>query len=389
MEAFERRLLLAASIEDFDIVVTESSGALAMAFPVGSHRAEDIANEYGVYDVFNDANSLDSFNGFVVLAPRAKFDEGIVEFERETGADVTVKSYTSTAFQLTAYAPDFFTTFNVNGSITNTRRLDLTVTTNPSIGTLKCYVSYTGSISSGFATLVSGALKVQGTGNADSIAITTSNGQVKASMNGSVLYFTQSQVKSVDVQCGAGNDYVTLGTSVPRAYVFGDTGDDSIYGGSGNDTISGGAGSNRLYGGEGNDRLNGSSSRDFIDGQAGEDRIYGGAGDDRLEGGSHVDRIWASDGNDYVGGGKGNDKLYGENGHDTLYGGDGNDRIEAGYGNDIVYGDKGYDSLYGNYGNDIFYSRDNAYDWIDGGSDYDKAQLDSSDGRSSLESLLA
>ena len=82
-------------------------------------------------------------------------------------------------------------------------------------------------------------------------------------------------------------------------------------------------------------------------------------------------------------------------GDDTITGGAGNDTLEGSSGNDSLYGDAGIDKLLGQSGDDTLYARkptgstvaDN--DSLDGGLGADKAQVDSSDTKTSIESLLA
>jgi Ca2+-binding RTX toxin-like protein len=83
--------------------------------------------------------------------------------------------------------------------------------------------------------------------------------------------------------CG-GNDQITMGSSLPTAHLFGDTG---------NDTLIGGSAAEMLVGGPGND---------FVDGNQGNDIAYLGEGDDTFQ--------WdPGDGSDVVEGQSGNDTL--------------------------------------------------------------------------------
>ncbi|MEA2734510.1 MAG: Peptidase serralysin terminal, partial [Humisphaera sp.] len=71
------------------------------------------------------------------------------------------------------------------------------------------------------------------------------------------------------------------------------------------------------------------------------------------------------------------------------------DTLEGGSGNDTLYGDAGVDKLFGQSGDDTFFVRKPATstladnDTVDGGIGTDKAQVDSTDVKVSIESLLA
>jgi Ca2+-binding RTX toxin-like protein len=94
-------------------------------------------------------------------------------------------------------------------------------------------------------------------------------------------------------------------------------------------------------------------------------------------------------------GGKGNDWITGSGANNIVRGGAGNDTLEGSSGNDTLYGDAGLDRLYGQSGDDTFYVRKPAgsiladNDLVDGGIGIDKAQVDSSDTKTSIETLLA
>jgi Ca2+-binding RTX toxin-like protein len=185
---------------------------------------------------------------------------------------------------------------------------------------------------------------------------------------------------SIDVDSGAGNDVVTLPTTLATNLgltvtvnagdgdnlvsgsnladtivtgtgidtIFANDGDDVvqagegndlIYGGAGNDTLSGNAGNDRVWGGNGDDRLGGNGGADKLYGEAGNDRLYGDAGNDYTEGGAHTNRIWGGEGDDTLVGGANLDRLYGEAGDDVLNGGKGADTLDGGEGNDTAYDD--------------------------------------------------
>ena len=85
---------------------------------------------------------------------------------------------------------------------------------------------------------------------------------------------------------------------------------------------------------------------------------------------------------------RGDDRLCGLGGNDTLRGLGGNDRLLGGNGNDTLKGDAGRDSLVGGGGRDTIYSRDGLRDVVSGGAGFDRARVDGSDVRRSIESLF-
>src|SRR5687768_9695251 len=102
-----------------------------------------------------------------------------------------------------------------------------------------------------------------------------------------------------------GNDVVTLSETngaLPRANLFGGTGNDVLTGGSGadmlfgqsgNDTLLGRGGTDSLFGGSENDVLTGGDADDQVFGESGDDRIVWNPGDDTdlNEGGAGIDTI--------------------------------------------------------------------------------------------------
>jgi Ca2+-binding RTX toxin-like protein len=184
-----------------------------------------------------------------------------------------------------------------------------------------------------------GVISAIGTATNDEMSVTSTTGMIDIGRNGVTMSFNAGITGVVNVDLGAGNDYITVGPGVASIYLFGGLGDDLLSGGDGSDTLSGGAGKNKLYGNAGRDRLNGSGSRDYLDGGNGDDRLYGNGGNDTLAGGGNVDRLFAGDGADLLMGGSSNDKLYGEGGDDTLIGNGQADLLDGGAGNDTAYKD--------------------------------------------------
>src|SRR5262245_13962262 len=102
-----------------------------------------------------------------------------------------------------------------------------------------------------------------------------------------------------------GNDTLSLNQAngaLPRAFLFG---------GAGNDTLAGGEGYDQLFGQAGNDTLLGQGGLDFLFGGSENDTLTGGDADDQVFGESGNDRmIWnPGDDTDLNEGGAGNDTV--------------------------------------------------------------------------------
>ncbi|MCY2954699.1 MAG: hypothetical protein NTU53_22435 [Planctomycetota bacterium] len=156
-------------------------------------------------------------------------------------------------------------------------------------------------------TVTRGSLKVYGSANNDTIALSSVKGKTRVTFNRVAQDFIG--VKRIYVYGLGGNDIIPLGIGVMGTWIDGGDGNDRITGGAGNDILLGGAGNDSLYGGTGNDSLNGG---------AGNDLLKAGAGNDTLDGGIGADAIYGE---------AGNDTLYArDNARDTIDGGAGNDR---------------------------------------------------------------
>ncbi len=208
-----------------------------------------------------------------------------------------------------------------------------------------------------------------------------------------------------------GNDSIRIDESqgaMPRALLFGQSGNDVLTGGSGADQIFGEAGkdllfgrgnTDALFGGDGDDELQGEDGNDDLRGDAGNDKLVARSEDDsdRMDGGPDVDVVQASggalgdtitispsgtagrvrvDGSGFdldaaaettqVLGGTGDDRILGSGGlagrtrlrlvggpgTDLLLGGDSDDELLGLEGNDILLGDRGNDLLQGGSDND-------------------------------------
>lgn len=98
--------------------------------------------------------------------------------------------------------------------------------------------------------------------------------------------------------------------------------------------------------------------------------------------------IRGTSGNNVLVGTYGNDALCGLGGNDSLRGLRGNDRLVGGAGRDTLNGGSGRDRLIGGGGNDTIYSRDGARDFLNGGPGFDRARVNASDIRRSIEALF-
>ena len=93
-------------------------------------------------------------------------------------------------------------------------------------------------------------------------------------------------------------------------------------------------------------------------------------------------------GNNRIVGTNGNDVICGRGGRDTIRGLAGNDRLVGGRGNDRLIGNAGRDTFVGGRGNDTIYSRDGVRELVQGGAGFDRARVNASDIRRSIERLF-
>ncbi|HEV8290406.1 MAG TPA: calcium-binding protein [Tepidisphaeraceae bacterium] len=260
-----------------------------------------------------------------------------------------------------------------------------------------------------------GTMIVNGTNDNNVIALSLASGSVKATVDGVSKSFAVTSVKGINVNGLGGDDGITIGTGVRGSNVDAGAGNDRVSGGTGNDIMIGGDGNDRITGGGGNDWLRGGNGNDNLAGNGGNDRLDGGAGEDVMIGGVGIDTADYSsrtravivlldninnDGesaeldnvrNDVenIWGGKGADRIIGSSGANSLRGNGGNDSLFGGDGNDTLEGGGGADSLSGQAGNDRLLARDGVIDIVDGGAGTDSAQVDKTDKRTSIETLLA
>lgn len=150
------------------------------------------------------------------------------------------------------------------------------------------------------AALSGGVLTVTGTATNDAIVVSLSSDgttlTVKETSNKSRFRkgttttdtFTASDVTSIVVNAGAGNDTVSINGNRKTdltigATINGDDGNDRLSGTNNADSINGGAGDDDLFGNGGADLLYGGDGDDLLVGGAGIDTLNGDAGDDLLK----------------------------------------------------------------------------------------------------------
>jgi Ca2+-binding RTX toxin-like protein len=278
------------------------------------------------------------------------------------------------------------------------------------------------------ATFSAGTLAVFGDGLANAITVSR-DAAGKLLVNGGAVKViggtpTVANTALIEVFGQGGNDTIALNEAngaLPRAFLFGGSGNDVLTGGSGadmlfgqggNDTLLGKGGNDLLFGGDGNDSLTGGAGDDQVFGQSGNDRMIWNPGDgtDLNEGGDGSDTVEVNGGNGaeqftvtangtrvrfdrvnpapftldigtsenlVVNMNGGDDAFTAGNGLATLIqitadGGVGNDAITGGDGNDVLLGGDGNDLITGGRGNDtaLMGTGDDTFVWNPGdGSD--------------------
>jgi Ca2+-binding RTX toxin-like protein len=175
---------------------------------------------------------------------------------------------------------------------------------------------------------------------------------------------------------GDGNDQVAAPISGTRAFLYGETG---------NDTLTGGPSSDWLRGGSGDDVLNGNDGNDNLSPEGGNDKLVGGPG---------PDYAWFDDYYQPVTvtlNGQADDGATGEHADvqtenviagpeaDTLTGNAGANTLHGMNGDDVIEGRGGADYLIGHFGDDTIWALDRARDYITCGDGYDQVLADSRD----------
>ncbi len=291
----------------------------------------------------------------------------------------------------------------------------------------------TQAVTSTFAATNGGVLTVIGDAASNGITISR-NAAGTILINGGAVPVqggtpTVANTSVIQVFGQSGNDNLTLDESqgaLPRAVLFGGSGNDVLTGGSGadqlfgqadNDILLGKGGNDLLFGGSGNDVLTGGDGDDQMFGESGNDRMIWNPGDDSdlMEGGAGIDTAEVNGGNgaetftitangarvridrvdpapfsldvgtteNIVINMNGGDDTFSATGNlaalvnITVDGGAGNDTIRGGNGADVLLGGDGNDFIDGNQGNDIAFlgAGDDVFGWDPGdGSDVVEGQ---------------
>lgn len=238
---------------------------------------------------------------------------------------------------------------------------------------------------------------------------------------------TVVNTRSIVLSGLGGNDTLKLDEAnglLPRASIYGGTGNDTLIGGSSNDFLFGQAGNDNLQGKSGADQLFGGANDDLLSGGDGDDQVYGEGGNDRLnwtpgddtdfnEGGSGVDTVEVNGGNDseaytatadgtrvrldridptpfFISIGTSELLVLNANGGDDNFAATGNlaslisITVDGGTGNDTLRGSNGKDLLIGGEGND-FVDGQQGEDTVFLGPNDDVFQWDPGDGSDLVE----
>jgi len=130
-------------------------------------------------------------------------------------------------------------------------------------------------------------LSLRGTGGDDIVTLDVKKNRVFFTLNGVTKKYVSTNVRTVSVALGDGDD-IFVGSAAVALSVSGGAGSDTIVGGAANDTLLGDAGNDSIVGNAGNDSIDGgdgldtlsaNDGRDTINSQDGEtDLVDGGAG---------------------------------------------------------------------------------------------------------------
>ena len=278
------------------------------------------------------------------------------------------------------------------------------------------------------ATFANGVLTVTGDSAANNIEISRDAAGTILVNGGAVVVVggspTVANTTLIQVFGLGSDDVITLNEvngALPRANLFGGTGNDSVTGGAGGDQLFGQAGNDTLVGRGGFDFLFGGSQNDTLTGGDADDQAFGESGDDRMvwnpgddtdlnEGGSGADTVEVNGGNgaevfaatangarvrfdrldpapfaidigtseNLVLNANGGDDSFSATGNlaaliaITADGGAGNDTILGGNGVDLLLGGEGNDFVDGQQGDDVAFlgAGDDSFQWDPGdGSD--------------------
>ncbi len=281
------------------------------------------------------------------------------------------------------------------------------------------------------ASFRNGVLTVNGDSGANNIAISR-NAAGRILVNGGAVAVsggnpTVANTTVVQIFGLGGNDTLTLNEAngaLPRANLFGGTGDDTLTGGSGgdqlfgqtgNDTLLGKGGFDFLFGGSDNDTLTGGDADDQAFGESGSDRMIWNPGDDTdlNEGGAGVDNVEVNGGNGVeqftttangarvrfdrinpapfaIDIGTSENLVLNANGGDDSFSATGNltaliaITVDGGAGNDTILGSNGIDRLLGGDGTDFVDGQQGNDVGLLGAGD-DTFQWDPGDGSDTVE----
>ena len=281
------------------------------------------------------------------------------------------------------------------------------------------------------ASFANGVLTVTGDAQANTIVISR-NAAGRIWVNGGAVPVTGgtptvANTVSMSLIGRGGNDTITLDEAngaLPRADMFGGTGNDTLTGGSSGDRLAGQGGNDTLLGKGGTDTLVGATGNDTMTGGDADDLAFGGAGNDRMiwnpgddtdlnEGGADVDTTEVNGGNGAevftttangarvrfdrlnpapfaIDIGTTEKLVLNANGGDDSYSATGNlaaliaVTVDGGAGNDTILGTNGIDTLMGGDDND-FIDGQQGNDVAPLGAGNDVFQWDPGDGSDIIE----
>ncbi|MDA0173770.1 hypothetical protein OJ998_32010 [Solirubrobacter taibaiensis] len=274
------------------------------------------------------------------------------------------------------------------------------------------------------STFTNGTLSISGDNLDNNVAVSRNaagqilvNGGAVAVLGGTPTVANTALIQTFGL---AGNDTLSLSEvngALPRANLFGGSGNDvltsgsgndQLFGESGNDTLLGKGGFDLLFGGNDNDTLTGGDADDQAFGQSGNDRLIWNPGDDTdlNEGGADTDTVEVNGGNgteqftttangtrvrfdrldpapfsidigtseNLVTNANGGDDRFSATGNLaaliklTVDGGTGNDNLLGSNGVDIILGGDGNDFVDGQQGNDVGFmgAGDDVFQWDPG-----------------------
>jgi Ca2+-binding RTX toxin-like protein len=281
------------------------------------------------------------------------------------------------------------------------------------------------------ASFSNGVLTVFGDGAANTIEVSR-NAAGAILVNGGAVKVTGgtptvANTSLIQVYGQNGNDTIVLNESLgalPRANLFGGSGNDALTGGSGGDQLFGQGGNDALLGKGGFDFLFGGADNDTLTGGDADDQVFGESGDDRMvwnpgddtdldEGGAGVDTVEVNGGNGAeqftttangtrvrfdrinpapfaIDIGTSEHLVVNANGGDDSASATGNlaalikITVDGGTGNDLILGSNGIDLLIGGDGNDVVDGQQGNDVALLGAGD-DVAQWDPGDGSDTIE----